>query len=99
MKTKTLSDYPLLIGEVIRRSEIRRQKKERWKQFWNKTVRLTKEFRRRAGFCIPRVAKPAPGRLGCGAFFYKGAGCAPGSFALGKGCQLCRDALAEGRCL
>jgi len=26
---------------VIRRSEIRRQKKERWKQFWNKTVRLT----------------------------------------------------------
>jgi hypothetical protein len=42
MKTKTLSDYPLLIGEVIRRSEIRRQKKERWKQFWHKTVRLTK---------------------------------------------------------
>jgi hypothetical protein len=42
MKTKTLSDYPLLIGEVIRRSEIRRQKKERWKEFWNKTVRLTK---------------------------------------------------------
>ncbi|HET9377966.1 MAG TPA: hypothetical protein VFO40_23550, partial [Chthoniobacterales bacterium] len=42
MKTKTLSDYPLLIGEVIRRSEIRRQKKEQWKQFWHKTVRLTK---------------------------------------------------------
>jgi hypothetical protein len=42
MKTKTLSDYPLLLGEVIRRSEIRRQKKERWKQFWHKTVRLTK---------------------------------------------------------
>jgi hypothetical protein len=32
MKTKTLSDYPLLIGELIRRSAERRRKKERWRQ-------------------------------------------------------------------
>jgi hypothetical protein len=34
MRTKTLSDYPLLIGEIIRRSEVRRLRKERWKTFW-----------------------------------------------------------------
>jgi hypothetical protein len=31
MTTKTLSDYPLLIGEVLRRSEIKRLRRERWK--------------------------------------------------------------------
>jgi hypothetical protein len=41
MKTKTLSDYPLLIGELIKRSEIRRQKRQRWKNFWQ-TVRHSK---------------------------------------------------------
>jgi hypothetical protein len=34
MRTKTLSDYPLLIGEVLRRSELRRLRKVRWKIFW-----------------------------------------------------------------
>jgi hypothetical protein len=41
MKTKTLSDYPLLIGELIRRSEERRRKKERWRQLLH-SVRLVK---------------------------------------------------------
>jgi hypothetical protein len=31
MRTKTLSDYPLLIGEVLRRSEMKRLRRERWK--------------------------------------------------------------------
>lgn len=30
MRTKTISDYPLLIGELIRRSELRRARRERW---------------------------------------------------------------------
>jgi hypothetical protein len=34
MKTKTLSDYPLLIGEVLRRSELRRLRREQRKSFW-----------------------------------------------------------------
>lgn len=33
MRTKTLSQYPLLIGEVLRRSELRRLRKERRKKF------------------------------------------------------------------
>jgi hypothetical protein len=41
MKTKTLSDYPLLIGELIRRSEKRRRRKERWRQLLH-SVRLVK---------------------------------------------------------
>jgi hypothetical protein len=31
MKTRTLSDYPLLIGELIRRSEIRRQRRDKFR--------------------------------------------------------------------
>jgi hypothetical protein len=31
MSTKTLSDYPLLIGEMLRRSAMRRLRRERWK--------------------------------------------------------------------
>jgi len=31
MKTRTLSDYPLLIGELIRRSELRRQRREKFR--------------------------------------------------------------------
>jgi hypothetical protein len=34
MRTKTLSDYPLLIGEILRRSELRRLRKEQRKNFW-----------------------------------------------------------------
>jgi hypothetical protein len=35
MRTKTLSDYPLLIGEILRRAELRRQRKEQQrKSFW-----------------------------------------------------------------
>jgi hypothetical protein len=35
MRTKTLSDYPLLIGEILRRAELRRLRKEQpRKSFW-----------------------------------------------------------------
>jgi hypothetical protein len=30
MRTKTISDYPLLIGELIRRSELRKARRQRW---------------------------------------------------------------------
>jgi hypothetical protein len=30
MRTKTISDYPLLIGELLRRSELRKARRQRW---------------------------------------------------------------------
>jgi hypothetical protein len=33
MKTKTISDYPLLIGELIRRAELRKTRRQRWSTF------------------------------------------------------------------
>jgi hypothetical protein len=34
MRTKTISDYPLLIGELIRRSELRKARRQRWSAFF-----------------------------------------------------------------
>jgi hypothetical protein len=34
MRTKTISDYPLLIGELIRRSELRKERRQRWSAFF-----------------------------------------------------------------
>jgi len=34
MRTKTISDYPLLIGELIRRSELRKTRRQRWSAFF-----------------------------------------------------------------
>jgi hypothetical protein len=33
MKTKTISDYPLLIGELIRRAQLRKTRRQRWSPF------------------------------------------------------------------
>jgi hypothetical protein len=42
MRTKTISDYPLLIGELIRRSELRKARRQRWSAFF-KINRLTQK--------------------------------------------------------
>jgi hypothetical protein len=34
MRTKTISDYPLLIGELIRRSELRKARRQRRTAFF-----------------------------------------------------------------
>jgi hypothetical protein len=34
MKTKTISDYPLLIGELIRRAQLRKTRRQRWSTFF-----------------------------------------------------------------
>ncbi|MFY9983385.1 MAG: hypothetical protein WAM44_02850 [Chthoniobacterales bacterium] len=34
MKTKTISDYPLLIGELIRRAHLREIRRQRWVTFF-----------------------------------------------------------------
>jgi hypothetical protein len=33
MRTKTISDYPLLIGELLRRSELRKARRQRRSAF------------------------------------------------------------------
>jgi hypothetical protein len=42
MRTKTISDYPLLIGELLRRSELRKARRQRWSAFF-KGNRLTQK--------------------------------------------------------
>jgi hypothetical protein len=42
MRTKTISDYQLLIGELLRRSELRKARRQRWSAFF-KGNRLTQK--------------------------------------------------------
>jgi hypothetical protein len=42
MRTKTISDYPLLIGELLRRSELRKARRQRWSALF-KGNRLTQK--------------------------------------------------------
>jgi hypothetical protein len=42
MRTKTISDYPLLIGELLRRSELRKARRQRWAALF-KINRLTQK--------------------------------------------------------
>jgi hypothetical protein len=34
MRTKTISDYPLLTGELLRRAELRDIRRQRWSAFF-----------------------------------------------------------------
>ena len=36
MKIKTVSDYPLLVGEILRRSELRQNRRARRAAFWKR---------------------------------------------------------------
>jgi hypothetical protein len=35
-RTKTISDYPLLVGEILRRAALRDMRKEKWRRFVRK---------------------------------------------------------------
>ena len=62
MKTKAISDYALLIGELIRRAELRKTRRQRWSiLFQDQSVNVESEY------SAPKVKSP---RVPTTNFFY-----------------------------